>query len=362
MSFFSRKNTQHLAPYLLIGSIFVGLIFATFFVYEVERTVTLKVPKQFALHTGQGIWDIALTLKKQDLIRSPFIFILYAWEKGVHRSLQAGEYQIEGSFNIKRLVDILSKGQVFDQSVRVTIPEGYNLFEIDRLLSEKGLIKAGELLNATFNFQFSTLNQLSTFDFELPTCNLCNLLEGFLFPDTYVFEKGQSLEEIIKKMLANFEKKAKPLLDFLTPLHFDTLTFRNIDILTLASLLEKETSSYKDRQIIAGILYKRLKAGFPLQVDASVLYAKTLLEGSGVLSREHNPVTKKDLEINSPYNTYKYKGLPPGPICNPGLSAIKAALHPINTEYWYYLHTFYGQTVYSKTYEEHIRAKAKYLK
>ena len=133
----------------------------------------------------------------------------------------------------------------------------------------------------------------------------------------------------------------------------------------MASLLEKEVISYRDKQMVAGILYKRLKAGMPLQIDSTVLYAQTLklyrVEKQPATKRDHNPVSVKDTKIDSPYNTYKHKGLPPGPICNPGLKSIKAALNPVKTGYWYYLSTAEGKTIFSKTYEEHLKNKKKYL-
>jgi len=185
-------------------------------------------------------------------------------------------------------------------------------------------------------------------------------MEGYLFPDTYQFKKDTSIESIIKKMSNNFQNKVRNLIP----------TSHNLtDVIITASLLEKEITSYYDRQVVAGIMEKRIKTGMPLQIDSSILYAKMLAlnntkfqHGTYTEKNEHNPVSIQDTKIDSPYNTYKYKGLPSGPICNPGINAIKAALNPIKTDYWYYLNTEDGKTVFSKTYEEHLEAKKRFLR
>jgi UPF0755 protein len=191
-------------------------------------------------------------------------------------------------------------------------------------------------------------NNFSNYDFlkDKPE-NLS--LEGYLFPDTYLIEKKESLENIVKIILNNFDKKLNQNLR-------DEIKKQNkgiFEIITMASLIEKEVINYEDKQIVSGILWKRIKAGVPLQVDASVVYA---------LNAKKEKISIEDTKINSPYNTYKYRGLPLGPICNPGLESIKAAIYPKETNYWYYLSKPSGETVFSKTLEEHNIAIYKYLK
>ena len=173
-------------------------------------------------------------------------------------------------------------------------------------------------------------------------------LEGYLFPDTYEIKKGESLENVIRKMLDNFDKKITN--DLREEIKTQNRTL--YQVLTMASLLEREVKSYEHRQIAAGILWKRLRNGWPLHVDATLVY----ITGKG--SEE---LTKDDLEIDSPYNTYKYYGLPAGPICNPGIDSIKAAVDYKESDYWFYLTTPSGQTEFSKTLNEHNIKRFEYL-
>jgi UPF0755 protein len=173
-------------------------------------------------------------------------------------------------------------------------------------------------------------------------------LEGFLFPDTYQISYSAGEKDIIRMMLANFDKK-------LTKDLREEIVRQNktiFEIVTMASLLEKEVRTAEDKKLVAGVLWKRLKNRIPLQVDAAVSY---------ITGKKTVKITKEDTQIDSPYNTYKYLGLPLGPISNPGLESIKASIYPKESRYWYYLSTPEGQTIFSRTLEEHNIAKAKYL-
>ena len=172
-------------------------------------------------------------------------------------------------------------------------------------------------------------------------------LEGYLFPDTYRFFKDAKLPDVVNKMIANLENKLTSDLK----MAIKNSSFTTYEVLTMASLIEKEVKSDSDREIVSGILWKRLKAKIPLQVDATLVY---------ITGRKE--ISDADKKINSPYNTYYYRGLPKGPISNPGLSAIRAAVFPENSPYWYYLSAKDGQTIFSQTLEEHNRNKAIYLK
>ena len=171
-------------------------------------------------------------------------------------------------------------------------------------------------------------------------------LEGFLFPDTYEISEGTSCDDIVIAMLSNFEKK-------LTQELKDEIQKQKksvFDIITMAAMLEKEVRTLSDKKIVSGILWKRLEAGMPLQIDATINY---------ITGKSDPGATIKDTKIDSPYNTYKYKGLPKGPISNPGMSSITAAIEPTDSPYWFYLSD--GATYFSKTLEEHNVNKAKYL-
>jgi UPF0755 protein len=199
--------------------------------------------------------------------------------------------------------------------MKVTIPEGYTVREIEEKLKIK-----------------------------LPGENL----EGYLFPDTYYFPLDVSGEEVVRIMHENFEKKIAP---YLKEIEKSGKSLK--DIIIMASLIEKEVKTKEEKELVSGILWKRLKAGIPLQVDATITY---------ITGKKTTKIPLEDLKIDSPYNTYKYKGLPPAPICNPGLESILAALYPKESDYWYYLSKPDGKTLFFKDYEEFIVAKAKYLK
>jgi UPF0755 protein len=173
-------------------------------------------------------------------------------------------------------------------------------------------------------------------------------LEGYLFPDTYYFPLDVSGEEVVRIMHENFEKKIAP---YLKEIEKSGKSLK--DIIIMASLIEKEVKTKEEKELVSGILWKRLKAGIPLQVDATITY---------ITGKKTTKIPLEDLKIDSPYNTYKYKGLPPAPICNPGLESILAALYPKESDYWYYLSKPDGKTLFFKDYEEFIVAKAKYLK
>jgi len=186
-------------------------------------------------------------------------------------------------------------------------------------------------------------------------------LEGFLFPDTYKFPLGVSGEEVVRKMRENFEEKLNTKIPelSLTPKEAIMQQGKTIfEIVIMASLLEKELSpknknDKENQRIISGILWKRLENKIPLQVDSTITY---------ITGKKITQVSFEETKIDSPYNTYKYRGLPLGPICNPGIDSILAAIYPKNSDYWYYLSTPEGKTIFSKTLEEHNLAKAKYLK
>lgn len=278
-----------------------------------EETITFLVKK------GEGAKEIALNLKDQGLIRYGSFFRAYVLIYDQADKLKAGEYELSFSMNIPEITNKL----VFGDRIKkiITIIEGWNLKDVEKYLKEQGI----------------NLEQ-----------GLTPGLEGYLFPDTYEISPEDGINEIIKIMLDNFEKKITPELKEKIQSQEKTIS----QIITMASLIEKEVRTPEDKKIISGILWKRIKAGMPLQVDATVTY---------ITGKKSIEILKEELEIDSPYNTYKYKGLPLGPICNPGLESILAAIYPQESEYWFYLSTPAGETIFSKTLKEHNAAKAKYL-
>lgn len=244
------------------------------------------------------------------------------------------------------------------QETQVTLIEGWNINEMAGALEKAGLGPAASFVSAS-----KTNIPVDNPYIKIPAKQG---LEGYLFPDTYRFAKSATPDTVIKKLLDNFTARVDTLginpADSYTIPGYETLTLGGKkgmtfhQVMTLASILEKESgnSTENERKLIAGVFYNRLTAGQPLESDATVNY----------VSGKDNPTpTNADLQINSPYNTYRYPGLPPGPICNPSLASIEAAFHPEKSDYYYFLHKQpSGEVVFSKTYAEHLKNKALYLK
>jgi UPF0755 protein len=285
--------------------------------------------KDIEIKEGASLLLIAEKLKSEGLIRSKFSFILLALLTGKGKKLKAGFYELSSSFPSWKILGILAEGKV--KKIKVTIPEGFNIRQIGERLEQAGIISAKEFVSLATNAPLTLRVIVSA-----PSGNL----EGFLFPDTYFFSKGESPENIVKAMLWNFRKKVLEKIEGSSELPF-------YDALKLASLVEWEAKHNEERRLIAGVLLNRLKKGMRLECDATVQY---------VLPQHKRRITYKDLEIDSPYNTYKVKGLPPTPICNPGLPSIEAALNPEDTPFLFYVARPDGYHIFSLTAEEHFKA------
>lgn len=286
-------------------------------------------PSQFfVIRKGEALGSIAQRLEDQGLIRSSLFFQWEVTRLGFVRRLQAGNFRLNSAMTSSQIVDNLTRGTL---DIWITIIEGWRREEIAEKLAES---LAGEESN--FN----------PTDFLVQTKGM----EGKLFPDTYLISRQASAEKVVATLTSNFEKKT------------DGLSIKE-EALILASLIEREVASQKDRPIVAGILLKRLENSWPLQVDAAVQFAKANKECSLVSNCRwwSKDLTAQDLKIESPYNTYLHPGLPPGPICNPGLASIKAALNPEETNYWFYLSDPQGEIHYSRNLEEHQANIQKYL-
>ncbi|MBC7327106.1 endolytic transglycosylase MltG [bacterium] len=289
-------------------------------------------PKEIEIKAGSSLLSIADNLKKEGLIRSKGVFIALAFLTGKVKKLKAGLYEISPNLSPYKILNMIAKGE--SKIVKVTIPEGFTIKQIGKRLEEAGLVSQNEFVALAQNAPVYLRAIVSA-----PTANL----EGFLFPDTYFFPKGVDKERILKTFLENFRYKVldkfwgKGVLPF-----YDTLK--------LASLVEWEAKHDEERRLIAGVLLNRLKKGIKLECDATVQY---------ILPEHKEMITYKDLELNSPYNTYRVKGLPPTPICNPGIPSIEAALNPEPTDYLFYVALPNGYHIFSRTAEEHYRAVEK---
>ncbi len=234
--------------------------------------------------------------------------------------------------------------------ILVTIPEGFNLRQIESNLLAAGIASAQNLSVFTVGMLKNASEEIS-YDF-LEDAPAEASLEGFLFPDTYRFWPDSPAEAVVKKFLDNFDRKLVPE----WRAEIERQKKKIYDVVVMASLIEKEVKSERDRALVSGILWKRLGVGMKLDVDFTICYIKVRE------NRECLPITAEDKKINSPYNTYIYKGLPPGPVSNPGISALGAAIFPQENPYWYYLSAPDGRTIFSETLEKHNAAKRRYLK
>lgn len=328
---------------MLVGAVLAGLLFWNQISWPVSSN---SANVFFTIVSGQGVNDIAAALKTQNLIRSSFWFRVYVYLDGSGSQLIAGSYYLRQNMSTREMVKVLTGGVPAPEE-QITIKEGWDVSDIAAYLDEKGVLTADAFVTAASVADSRDIIPDKTYDF-LGGRPAGQGLEGFLFPDTYrVFDDATSAQ-IIAKMLDNFDTK------FTGQMRQDT-TQGNMsiyEIVTLASIIEKEVRTDADRKIAAGIFYDRLNLGVALQSDATVNY---------VTGKQALQPTNDDLAVDNRYNTYKYKGLPPGPICNPSLSSMMAAIYPTKTDYFYFLTKPDGSTVFSKTYEEHLENKRKYL-
>ena len=307
--------------------------------------------KSILIPFGWGARQIAEILKKEGIIRSKWTFIIYISLKRQSSGLKPGDYVFYRS-SIKELTNDLIRGGTNEKSI--TIPEGWAIKDIAEYLEKENIVSKTEFEKLTNKTGVKIFAPDFYFLKDKP---VDRGLEGYLFPDTYRIFKDAESEDIVKKMLENFDKKLNPELKAEIAKQKKSV----FEIITMASLIEREIISDEDRAIVSGILWKRLENNIGLQVDATINYIKrqkTKDEGQ----EANEKISIADTKIDSPYNTYKYRGLPFGPIANPGLSAIKAAIYPKSSPYFYYLSALDGKTIFSKTLEEHNEAKMKYLK
>lgn len=286
-------------------------------------------PKLVAIPKGTPLSGIARILEEEG-ITSRFRFLFFAFLSG-RTTLLAGWYRLTPGMSPARLVDILSQGP---PRVQVTFPEGCTAQDMARILEAFGVCGSREylaLVEHPERFKKPWLSQVLT-------------LEGFLFPDTYFFQVPTPPEEVIAVQLARFEELVLPLFSGKE----DTIK----ETLILASIVEKETHLEEERPLVASVFLNRLKEGMRLQSCATVVYALKKEKGITV-----HALRREDLEVDSPFNTYRVKGLPPHPICNPGLSSIRAVLEPAETDYLFFVLQDNGRHAFARTYEEHLRNK-----
>jgi UPF0755 protein len=279
-------------------------------------------------------------LRRNDVIRSPLAFALFSdWH--FRKRLQAGEYYFDRPLNSREVFWKISHGQIYVHTV--TVPEGWTMFDIATELERQGVCSREDFLTAARDTS--------------PIADLApqaHSLEGFLFPSTYEFTRRATCEQVVKRMVENF----RAVWETLQPTGPTTQpqSVAPIEVVTLASLVERETPNAEERSLVAGVFYNRLRRGDPLQCDPTVQYAMVLA------GRPEKSVHAVDLRFSSPYNTYQHRGLPPGPIANPGEASLRAALAPSNTDYMYFVANDQGGHFFSRTLAEHNRNVARLRK
>lgn len=296
---------------------------------QAGQTVTVVVS---AGMTAQGIAEV---LKAQGIISNIMVFRVLAKIEGLDSSLQAGPYVFSPAMSIRQIIDMLARGQVAYHTI--TIPEGYDVEQIAALIENKHLGSAAAFKTAA--------RQAVGPDYLIPRSGTEYNAEGFLFPDTYQVPWGMSERDMVQMMLTRFAREFTP--DMRARAAAEGLTVR--DVITLASLVEREAKKADERPIIAGVFLRRLQLDMPLQSCATIQY---------ILGTSKAVLSVADTEIPSPYNSYQHTGLPPGPIASPGLASIQAVLNPVSTPYLYFVARTDGSHIFSETYEQHQAAIA----
>ncbi|MEA2060278.1 MAG: endolytic transglycosylase MltG [Thermodesulfobacteriota bacterium] len=342
-----QKNIKHMKQFLCALGIIVvltGLVTSVAAWKLIKYTQTplnntrADIPSpqwtSFSIKPGESLFQISKNLEKQEIITSCVMFRIYARIKGQAKKIKAGEYRLSSAMPPRAVLDKIVNGRV--ATYRLTIPEGLNIKGIARLVERAGF-------GTQEMFQAAAHDKTLVQDMGI-SADSC---EGYLFPETYFFPKHTPTESIIRHMVHRFttvftkqwENRA------------EKLGFNRHEIVTLASIIEKETGTASERPIISSVFHNRLKKGMRLESDPTVIYGIPDFNGN---------ITRKDLETKTPYNTYKINGLPPGPIAGPGKMALRAALFPADTEYLFFVSKKDTTHKFSKTFKAHNKAVRKY--
>ncbi|MFA4936690.1 MAG: endolytic transglycosylase MltG [Patescibacteria group bacterium] len=302
----------------------------------------------FSVAVGEDVKIIGTNLDNSQLISSRFIFESWVYLTGTEIEFLAGNYKLPANSNIINIIKLLTGGIVPSSEVNITIIEGWSIKDISEYLAKIDLYQTDDFMKlATTPQLFNPI--LDSLGMTLSSKPAGASLEGYLFPDTYRVYQQSKPQDLVSKVLDNFVKKFKQ--EWLTQL--EKKGYNMWQAIIMASIVEKEVASEQDRQLVADIFWRRLEASWGLEADSTINY---------ITGKNSPRASGDDLSIDSPYNTYKYRGLPPGPICNPGETALYAVVYPQSNNYWYFLTTPDGEVIYSKTFEEHKKAKAQYLK
>lgn len=304
-----------------------------------------QTPKNVTIPSGSSVRDIGRLLEEAGLIRNADMFSYYVKYKGVAPDLKAGEYLFTTGQTIDALLLDMTEGKTVVSAKRFTIPEGWNVEQIAEHLDKEGIVEKAAFLQEVDKGEFPDY----PFVAQIPASKeRKHRLEGYLFPETYEIKKDATAHDVVSKMLAQFEKEWKP--EWTTELQQRKLTVDQA--VNLASIVEREVTVDKERPLVAGVYYNRIRDKWPLQADATVQF---------VLGKQRDRLTFEDLKVKSPYNTYTNPGLPPGPIANPGRASLEAVVKPAKHEYFFYVTKKDGTSehYFSRTLEEHNANNAK---
>ncbi len=309
-------------------SLVAGVSLSLFLNFNISPVSSDNQNKIFIVKEGEGVQTISQNLYKNGFIKNEYAFLIYLLRTGQNKKLQSGTFRLSASLSVPEIIKKLSSGGVSDYWLRII--DGTRIEEIAKLFP----------VGISFNSQ-DFLTKYKT-------------KEGYFFPDSYLIPSYFNLNQTVEVISSNFSKKLTQAKEKSTSNLIDE------DNIILASLLEREGRSLESKQMIAGIIINRLNLGMPLQIDATVQYGRDSLSKN--ITTYWQPVSKLDLQIDSPYNTYKNQGLPPRPICNPGYNSLFAAFHPTDSDYIYYITGNDGKMYYAKTLDEHNSNISKYLK
>jgi UPF0755 protein len=321
---------------ILFASVSCGLLKPTVSTETAKPAIAKGVEVEVQIKQGANLTQIAEMLAEKGIIDDAFVFRLYVQEQGKEKNLLPGTYRLITGDEYKNILTVITAGEK-QVIYKLTIPEGFTLNQVkERIIADIPFVEMQELESAldinTYKNSYEFLSDKTT-------------LEGFLFPKTYDITVEYTAQNIIEMLITQYQLETQPL-DWS---YATDNNFSNYDILKIASLIEREAYIPDERPLISAVIYNRLKIDMLLQIDATVRYALDKWDGI---------VTYDDLEVDSPYNTYKYTGLTPTPICNPGLAAIKAALAPAAVDYLFYVvvDEETHQHEFSKTFQEHVNA------
>lgn len=339
-AYFSIKDGKKIIYIFLLLMTFASIMLIWFNIMLSPPNAANEAFVQFEVSSGITAKQLAVQMKDKGIIKDPLAFRLYAKLNGLDVKIKSGNYLLSPSMTLKQILDKLVTGETINNDIKITIPEGSNLETIASIFQKRGLVSKDDFIGSAnvnkFKIKYSFLE-------EFPEDTS---LEGFLFPDTYFLPKGKKPEFYIDVLLNMFEKTYFSKVDKL--LKENGIEYTPYQIVTIASIIEAEAKLDSERPIIAGVFYNRLRIGKPLESCATIAY---------IIDEHKEILTFEDLEVDSPYNTYKNIGLPPGPIGSAGLSSLMAAANPAEVDYLYFVAKGDGSHVFSKTYAEHSEAQ-----